>query len=227
MRRPGRGPVTRRLLPFLTLVALALAGDALAGDGEDGAEVECGLEGRAGRLVARLDLRSAFPEELRRTFGNGLTNVVALHVGLLAEGSEAPAAVFGRVVEARYDVWEESFAVVVRDPQSPRGRRLVVRRWEELRALLGDARDLDLAPLGALSARSWLLRARVEVNPVSREVLEKTREYLANPPTGVRGGTPSRSVLGAMASYFLQGAGPGEALHFHSRIFTAREVAPR
>jgi len=208
-----------RLLPLL-----ALAGSAVA---SDGASVASSLEGRGGRLVARLDLRSAFPEELRRTFGNGLTNVVSLHVALLPEGGEEPATLYVRVVEARYDVWEETYAVVVRDPQNPRGRRMVLRSWEELRALLGDARDLDVAPLSALGGGSWQLRARVELNPVSRELLERTREYIANPPTGVRGGSPSRSVLGAMASYLLHGSEASEARLFHSRAFTAREVAAR
>ena len=115
-------------LPFLAAAALALAGDA--------APVECGLEARGGRLVARLGLRGAFPEELRRTFATGLTNVVALNVALLPEHGEEPAAIFGRVLEVRYDVWEESFAVVVRDPASPRGRRLTARTWPDLRGLL-------------------------------------------------------------------------------------------
>lgn len=207
------------LLPLLLLAGLAL--------GSDGGAVPVELGSRGGRLWGRLDLRAAFPEELRRTFANGLTNVVSLHVALLPDGGDEPAALFGRVVEARYDVWEETWAVQIRDPQSPRGRRLVVRGWEELRGLLADARDLDLGPVAALGQGSWQLRARVELNPVSRELLERTREYIANPPSGVRGATPSRSVLGAMASYLLHGSEASEARLFHSRSFTGREVSAR
>ena len=196
--------------------ALALAGDA--------APVECGLEARGGRLMARLDLRAAFPDELRRTFGNGLTNVVALHVALLPEHGDAPAALFGRVLEIRYDVWDESFGVVVRDPASPRGRRITARTWQELRGVLGDARDLDLGPSAELGNGRWVVQARLEVNPVSAELLERTREFIASPTSGLRGGAPSRSVLGAMASYLLHGTEGGEARHFASRAFTAREV---
>jgi hypothetical protein len=206
-----------RLLPLLLLCGASLD--------SDGRSMPVELGSRGGRLLARLDLRAAFPEDLRRTFANGLTNVVALHVALTPAGSEEPAALFGRVVEARYDVWEESWSVLVRDPQSPRGRRLVIKGWEELRRLLADAGDIDLGPMAALGAGSWQLRARVELNPVSRELLERTREYIANPPSGVRGGSPSRSVLGAMASYLLHGTDPGEALLFHTRTFTGREVA--
>jgi len=203
------------LLPLALLAAGALAGDA---------PVACDLQARGDRLVARLDLSAAFPDELRRTFGNGLTNVVALHVALVREDGEVPAALFGRELDVLYDVWEETFAVTVKDPRSPRGRRLAVRTWDELRSLLSDVRDLDLAPLEVLGDGPWVLRARVEVNPVSKELLQRTREFIANPSGGVRGGAPSRSVLGAMASYLLQTGDAGEARQLQTRPFTARQV---
>jgi hypothetical protein len=209
----------------LALALLAPAPGARAGD----EPVTCSLESRGGRLVARLDLSAAFPDDLRRTFGNGLTNVVALHVALVQvrEDGEATVALFGREVDVLYDVWEETFAVTVKDPQSPRGRRLTARTWAELRGLLADAHDLDLVPAAELGEGPWLLRTRVEVNPVSKELLQRTREFIANPSGGVRTAAPSRSVLGAMASYLLQAGDAGEARQFHTRPFTAREVVKR
>ncbi len=203
-------------LALLAAAALALAADAVP--------VTAGLEARGGRLVASLDLRSAFPDDLRKTFANGLTNVVAVQVALLPEDGEAPAAIFGRVLEIRYDVWEERYGITVRDPASPAGRRLTERSWADLRQLLSDARDLDLGPAAAVASGRWVVQARVEVNPVSRELLERTREFIANPPSGVRGGAPSRSVLGAMASYLLHGSDGGDSRLFAARPFTAREV---
>lgn len=205
-------------LPLLLLCASARAGDAA---------LSCDLEARDGRLVARLDLSPAFPDELQRTFGNGLTNVVTVHVALAPEGGDPPAALGGRELDVLYDVWEESYAVTVKDGDSPRGRRLSARSWAELRDLLADAGPLDLAPMALLGEGRWVLRTRVEVNPVSRELLDRTREFIANPAAGVRGGSPSRSVLGAMASYLLQGSDAGEARHFRSRPFTARQVRRR
>lgn len=188
--------------------------------------LEISLEARQGRLVARANLRQAFPDELRRTFASGLSSVVVLQVSLVPERGELPVGLYAREIDVRFDVWEETYAVTVKDPQSPRGRRLVARSWEELRTLLADARDLDLGPLAALDgAAPCALHARVELNPISRELLERTREFIFNPPSGVRGSSPSRSVLGAMASYLLQGEESGEVLRFRSRSFTPREVA--
>ena len=202
------------------LAALALAADA--------GPVDVALEARGGRLLARLDLRPAFPDELRRTLGNGLTNVVALQVALLPWRGDEPAAVFVRVVDLRRDVWEGTWAVVVRDPQSPAGRRLTAASWEDLRDLLADERDVDLGPVSELRQRTWEVRVRVDVNPVSKELLDRTREFLANPPAGVRGGgAPSKSVLGAIAGALLTRSEEGEAQRFRSRAFTAREVPER
>lgn len=202
-----------------------LAAQALAADP---APVDMGLEARGGRLMARLDLRSAFPEELRRTFGNGLTNVVVFRASLLPWRGEDPAAVFVRVVDLRRDVWDGTWAVVVRDPRSPGGRRLTAGTWEDLRDLLADERDVDLGPMSGLRQGTWEIRVRVDVNPVSKELLDRTREFLANPPAGVRGGgAPSKSVLGAVAGALLTRSEEGDARRFRTRAFTAGEVPER
>jgi len=203
-----------------TAALLATAAAARATDGL----APCDLEARGGRLAARIDVGFAFPDDLKRTFGNGLTNVVSLHAALVRDGEDEPVALYVRVVDVLYDVWDDSYLVVVKDPQSPRGRRQTVRTWEELRRLLADARDLDLGPLAAVAEGRWRVRARVEVNPVSRELVERTREYIANPAGGPRGAPPSRSVLGATAGFLLQAASTGDARLAHGRPFTIREV---
>jgi hypothetical protein len=178
---------------------------------------------RGGRLLASLDLAPAFPAELRRQLENGLTHVIALHVSLLPERGEEPTAIYGREIEVLYDVWEEAYGVTVRDQEHPRGQQLRFRGYPSLQAFLAAAKDLDLASASALGGETWVVVARVEVNPVSKELLDRTRDLIANPPTGGRGDAGG-SVLGAMASYFLRGAEPGPGVHlFRSRPFTVRD----
>jgi hypothetical protein len=182
------------------------------------------LTAKDGRLLAALDLSPAFPQDLKRTLSNGLSNIIVLHVALVPEHGEEPAALYGREVDVLYDVWEETYAVTVKDATNPRGAHRSFRSFEELHAFLTEARAIDLGSLAELGSKSWVLRTRVELNPVSQELLERTREFIANPSTGGRGG-PSRSVLGAMASYLLRGADPGaEVALLQSAPFTAREV---
>jgi len=190
--------------------------------------VASSVEARGARLAVTLDLAPAFPPSLQKQLSNGLTNVIAVHVALLPERGSEPAAIFGREIDVLYDVWEETYGVMVKDPDTPYGRRRTFRRFEELRALLAEARGIDLGPVSALGNGSWVVQTRVELNPVSKELLERTREFIANPSAAGRTGAPSRSVLGAMASYLLRGTEPGADVHiFRSPPFTAREVAVR
>ena len=205
--------------------ALALLLGAVLAAGHDAPRaLPWSVEARAGRVVATVDLAPAFPPDLQRLLSNGLTNVIALHLALLPERGDEPVALYGREVDVLYDVWEETYGVTVKDPATPAGRVRTFARFDELRAFLAEARAVDLGPLDELDAERWVLQTRLEVNPVSRELLARTREFIANPAAG-RGGTPSRSVLGAMASYLLKDADPGVDVHlFRSPPFTAREL---
>jgi hypothetical protein len=60
-----------------------------------------------------------------------------------------------------------------------------------------------------LPADAFFVEARIEVNPVSKEQLQRTREFIANPAAGTRAQGGSRSVLGAMASFLLREPDPG------------------
>ncbi len=196
--RAGTGTARRLRTRWLGAVA-SLAAVAASAHDAHGALTSL-VEARGTRLAATVDLAPAFPPGLQKQLSNGLTNVIEIHVTLLPERGQEPAALYGREVDVLYDVWEETYGVTVKDPVSPRGRQRTFRRFEELRAFLGEARGIDLGPLSELGNGSWVVQTRVELNPVSRELLERTREFIANPSAAGRSGAPSRSVLGAMAS---------------------------
>ncbi len=208
-------------------LAALLAAAALARARDVPATIPSSLEVHDGRLRATLDLGPAFPPDRQKQLSNGLTNVLAIHVALLPERGGDPVALYGREIDVLYDVWEESYAVTVKDPEAPRGRRLVFPRFPELQGYLARARGVDLGPIEGLGSSSWVLQTRLELNPVSKELLERTREFIAHPTAG-RTGSPSRSVLGAMASYLLKSADTGADVHlFRSQAFTAGEAARR
>jgi phage tail protein X len=218
--------VTLRRTGRATLAALALAaGPARAADA---AALAVELADRGGRLTATVDLAAAFPPALERDLGNGLTNVVAVYVAVVPARGGGPALLYGRVVEILYDVWAEAYAVTVKDPHVPQGVRLVLPDFAALRRFLAEERNLDLGPTALLPAGPFVVEARVEVNPVSREQLQRTREFIANPSGGARGGGGSRGVLGAMASYLLREPDPGsDVVLLRSRPFGRGEVAAR
>jgi hypothetical protein len=221
----GDGPAPAAPRALLLAVGLVAAA-ALAHDAPR--MLASSVEARGARIAATVDLAPAFPTTLQKQLSNGLTNVIAVHVTLVPEHGDEPAAIYGREIDVLYDVWEETYGVVVKDPATPGGLRRTFRRFDELRAFLAEARGIDLGPLSELGNGAWVLQTRIELNPVSKELLDRTREFIANPSAAGRSGSPSRSVLGAMASYLLKGADPGADVHvFRSPPFTAREVAAR
>ncbi len=218
--RRRRGPSARLLLAALATTA---ALRAVAATPEP---LPALLATRGGRVEATVDLSAAFPARTERDFGNGLTNVVAIYVSVVRDGSRAPVAIHGRVVEILFDVWEETYSVTVKEPRAPQGVRHVLRDFAALRRFLSEARAVDLGPVRALPASPYHLEARVEVNPVSREQLQRTREYIANPAAGTRTSGGTRSVLGAVASFLLREPDPGSDVHlFRSRSFAGVSAA--
>lgn len=210
------------------LAALALAA-ALPGRARAQASpLVARLAVEEGRVLASVDLSAAFGPSLDRELGNGLTNFVAVYVAVLPERGRTPALVHGRVFEILFDVWEETYAVTLKDPHVPQGVRTVVRDFATLRTLLADERRLDLGPSALLPKEPFVVEARVELNPLSKEQLQRTREFIANPAAGTRATGGSRSVLGAVASFLLREPEPGSGVHlFRSRPFGPGELAPR
>jgi len=183
---------------------------------------------RAGRLVATVDLSVAFPASLEHEVGNGLTNLIAVYVAIVPARGGGPVLIYGRVIEILFDVWEETYSVTVKDPHLPQGVRLVLPDFATLRKFLSQERDLDLGPSALLPPGGFVVEARVEVNPVSKEQLQRTREFIANPSGSARGGGGTRSVLGAMASFLLREPDPGsDVVLFRSRPIAPGEVGAR
>lgn len=210
------------------MLAAALAALALARPAGAAAPLQVSLAAHGDRVVASVNVAGAFPPAVERELGNGLTNVVTLFVSVLPDGRETPALVHGRVIEILFDVWEEAYLVTVKDPRTPQGLRVELRDFPALRAFLSEERELDLGPLALLPHGAFVVEARVEVNPVSKEQLRRTREFIANPAGGSRAGGGSRSVLGAMASFLLREPDPGSDVHvFRSRRLSRGEVVTR
>lgn len=206
-------------------VAVALLAAPAARAAPRAAPLSASVAAVKDRLAVTLDLSPAFHDAALRRLGNGLTNVVSVVVAVVPEDGGPAVAVTGRVVEVLYDVWDEDFTVTVRDARLPRPARRTVADPAALRRLLSESRALDLGPLALLPPGRFLLEARVEVNPVSPELMARTRELLANPAVSGRPGAGSRSVLGAVAGYLLREPAPGDDVIFlRSRAFARAEV---
>ncbi|MEL6185543.1 MAG: hypothetical protein AAFU79_13055, partial [Myxococcota bacterium] len=111
-----------------------------------------------------------------------------------------------RTCRLLYSLWDEQIYVQVEDlGGAPRD----VATFDELPGALracGVVEGLPVALAGALTlADGYRLRVRVVLNPVSEELVERSRRFISNPSGGAQG--RSDTVLGAVAHLFSREGG--------------------
>ena len=229
-RRPRRSaPVTRALArrARLALLVAGLLAATRAGAAPPG-PLPATLAAPAGRLSVAADLSAAFPDDLESLLGNGLTNVIGVWLSAVPEDASAPVALAAWQVEVLFDVWEEVYRITVSGPGGAPARHLTRGSFAALRRVLAQVPRTDLGPVDRLPDGPFWIEAAVEVNPVSPELLARTRALMARPPASVQPGADSRSVLGSVASLLLRAPDPGGAVQLlRSRRFDRGEVAAR
>jgi hypothetical protein len=223
MRSPAAAPVHRpHARRLATLAAAALLALPAAAAGPAPAEpATLRVEGwiAAGRLQARLDLAPALDAELERRLGSGLATTVRLTVAALGASGAAAAA---RDFDVRFDVWQETFTVTIREGETAVASRQGAD-WATVRGLLASPAPFDLGPRSALPP-VFAVEARLELDPVTSRQLEKTREQLTHPMGGPSAG--ARSVLGTLAALLLRSP-PPVATRSRSGPLTLAELPTR
>jgi hypothetical protein len=156
----------------------------------------------------RFDVTNAFTEEFRRRFLGGITGRVRIRAFLL-DDQRREIAEAERTCEMRFDVWDEIVRVRIQDGAEV--QREMVRLVDAAFRRCGRV----VIPLGrpADYRRGPRLLVEVALNPVSEELLERTREFMSNP--GLSGG--GRSIFSAIARLFRSKASAsGEVFLFAS-----------
>lgn len=168
--------------------------------------------GRSGpRLTVTYDVTTAFTEAFRRRFLGGITSRVRIRTLFVDLGGDEIGR-SERRCEMRFDVWDEVAFVQVTDDEDEQRRpfRIVDRA---LRAC-GVLDAVEMLPARVLPDRGFRILSEVALNPVSEELLEKTREFMSNPS----GSSGNRlSFFGAIARLFRSDrSAQGESFLFRS-----------
>ncbi len=196
-------------------------GDAIAQSEPAPLEVSWSLDRDV--VTANYDVTSAFTEKFRRRLSGGLTSR-ALIEAVLRDSRGTTLAVQVRSCELRLDVWDEVVYGRIRDATRLK-RRTYALIDDALRAC-GVVRVsmLDLPLLR--ESGGYELTVTVALNPVSPELLERTREFVAD-PRGT-GGARSRAFFGAVARLFRsESEVRGSSFVFRSRrLNRPRREAP-
>ena len=205
----------------------ALISPAVQADDQAPQPLRVGLGVKGETVTASFDvtptlLRTA---SFRRRLDGGLTGRVIIELFLL-DGDDHQIAYAARACKLRLDIWDERLEVAIRDGELERTLRPFEDVARGLRAC-GELSGVDLADLSLLGrASGYRLQVLVSLNPVSPELLDRAREFLAN-PRGGRSGRP-RPFFGAVSRLFSssQSAG-GDTFPFTSALLDRPSRGPR
>jgi hypothetical protein len=138
---------------------------------------------------------------LMKKMASGLPMVIAMRAYLFRQGEDTPVALAPRVCRVAYDLWDEVYRIHVSEPERERDQAAVL---DGVLRICTEAHDLPIVRRGTLTAgEPYFLGVVVDVNPVSPEMVEQIRRWIAR-PTGSTGIGPSDALFGGFVQLFVR-----------------------
>ena len=173
-----------------------------------------------GLLYLDLLYRDIVDANLQSKLSRGLPTTIVLTAAVYRAGSAKPLSTTAQTCKVTWHVWEEAYLVEVMRPGSTRQSWTtttegVIRRCTEVRHLL--AGDAGQIPVGV----PLLAAGRIQVNPVSAEVLLRIKRWVMRPSaTGTA--APGDALFSTFTGLFLQRIGDAE----RQQKFTTQAQVP-
>ena len=185
----------RRCVQVTLLLALVLVSGSANAQPE---RLSADLHVQRDMVRARFGVTNVFTESFRKRLAGGLTSRAVLAVELVdPEGTTV--VLRRRRCELRLDVWDEIVYVRIQDDKQDTLRRVYKLIDRALKAC--GTVDVPLVPLEELTEPGgYTLLVRVALNPVSPELIERSRQFMSN-PRGTASGRP-QAFFGAVARLF-------------------------
>jgi len=165
-------------------------------------------------LYVSLAFRDAIDPEIQGKLGRGLPTTIVFTGAIYRPGAEQPVSTTAQTCRITWHVWDEVYQIEVVRPGSTRLERSlnlngVLRRCAEVggptpaRWLL--AGTSPQVPVGV----PLYLQGKVQVNPVSPDVLQKIRRWVSR-PSGTGLAAPGDALFSTFTGLFLQRVGAAE-----------------
>lgn len=161
-------------------------------------------------------------KEITKRISSGLTNKVLISVQIKEKKSNRVIVNKNFLYQAVYDVWDEKYILSLFDPQ----KRFTVstKDKEEILRLLGNPEKMEICDTGALLPRgAYHIKVKVVLNPVSREIIEKIKEYLSDPELVQRDRT-TRTIFGSFANVFIPELNTENVVKFEIRSLNLSDI---
>ena len=177
-------------------------------------------------LYLSIGFRDVIDPELQAKLSRGLpTNIVFTAAIYRGGNTTQPLSTTAHTCRVTWHVWEEAYRVEITRPGGSQVRWTttvegVLRRCAEVRRLIaGTAPQIP-------ANTTVFCSAKVQVNPLSPEVLQKLKLWVLR-PSGTGTAAPSDALFSTFTGLFLQRVGEAEReLKFNSRPMLPTVVRP-
>jgi hypothetical protein len=168
-----------------------------------------GLHNRGGWLGVSVSLRDLFWPADGERLRSGFVSRVVIRVEVYREGEERPMARADRHTEILFDLWDEVFKVRVVERQGPRDS--IAHTDAQAIDLATALRAFPVTDTGRLlTGITYRLRFRADLNPISEDLVNEVKRWMARPPGQGRVGAGD-SVFGSFVSIFVNPKLPNES----------------
>jgi hypothetical protein len=164
--------------------------------------------------------RDVIDRRTRSKLLSGLPTMIATRAYLFPQGSQQPVALSVKTCRIVFDLWDEVFRIDLR--QGGRRRRTVAVNVEGVMRHCAEARRLPLARQSSLGEERHFVGVLVEVNPISREMLDRIKRWVAL-PKGAGAVGPGDSLFGSFVGLFVTNVPAAD----HSLSFRTQPFPPQ
>jgi len=215
--RPGGPPWPRSLVGVALAALIGIAPRAAGADARrppPPRPVAFQWDSAKQNLYVSLAFRDAVDAEIQDKLGRGLPTTIVFTGAIYRPGAEQPLSTTAQTCRITWHVWDEVYLIEVVRPGSTRLERSlnlngVLRRCAEVGGatptrwlLAGTSAQI---PLGV----PVFLQGKVQVNPVSPDVLQKIRRWVSR-PSGTGLAAPGDALFSTFTGLFLQRVGAAE-----------------
>lgn len=216
----------RGLTLFVALFCLALALvplPALAQEKEapPRREVRFDWDAPSRKLVLDISFRDAIDSDILRKLTRGLPTTIVFTATLYRAGTRQALSTTAQTCKITWLVWDEAYLVELTQPPGGTRTRPTATAEGVLRRCAATTRLVAATPAQVPVGAALYLEAKVQVNPVSAELLQRIKRWVSR-PSGTATAAPGDALFSTFTGLFLQRIGNAE----RELNFTTKSAVP-
>lgn len=169
--------------------------------------------------------RDVIDEEMEKKLSSGIPTVIVLRAYVFEEGADAPIALTAKSCRVAFDPWDEVYRVQITQPGGD--ANVVAPNLEGVLRRCAEAQKLAVVDRVRLKQDGrYLLQGIVEVNPISKEILERIKKWVSR-PTGATSIGAGDALFGSFVGLFAARIGAADRdFKFRTQVFVVPPPPP-